>query len=358
MRDLSPLFFLSFLTICALAACTDGTPDPEIRKAEPAEISLPPDPLMKGRNSHIIGVNHVGLTVSDLDEQAKYFEKAAQMMPIEMTNTDLPSIAGAKNLTGGRMQVLRGVNSFLRLMTFDDIAPAYEDGELPVQGPGITHICFIAPKSRPIDAGFIRHGGKWVSSGGAMVDMRGTGYMYGYLRSVDGTMIEIEHANEPKIDVDVWMSHAAIVTHDLTRLLAYYETVLGYPHYRRVNDISGPTFDEVGGLSGANIDGAWFRIAPYYGLEFWQYNQPATEKRQSPQAINQRGYNMIAFETTDIEADFKRLRGAGIALPNGIEKSAGGRSFYLRDPDGNLLAFTQFEDGSPLSLRALNLKMK
>jgi predicted enzyme related to lactoylglutathione lyase len=60
------------------------------------------------------------------------------------------------------------------------------------------------------------------------------------------------------------------------------------------------------------------------------------------------------FETTDIKADYNRIKEAGVELATRIVPVVEGRAFYLRDPDGNLIGFTQFDKGSALSLQALN----
>lgn len=327
-----------------------------------SEESLPeargvkPDPLMESRVSNIIGVNHVGMTVRDIDSSVQFYKETVGLTLVR----HLPSAVvdgmpelGNKEGDVGKAAVVQGPNSFLRLMEFDHGLPAHKDGVLPSVGPGITHICFQAPKARPVDRRFIENGGSWVSTGKAMVDMRGVGFMYGYLRDPDGLMIEIEHAPEPKFQGDVWMSHVAIATTDMTRALDFYGKVLGYPHYRRVDNIGGPTFDLVVDVENSDMNAAWFRIANYYNLEFWQFNEPASEAREAPASINQRGYNMFVLETTDIEADFQRIRAAGVVLETEIVETVDGRAFYLRDPDGNLLALTQINKGSSLSLNAL-----
>ena len=178
--------------------------------------------------------------------------------------------------------------------------------------------------------------------------------MYGYLRDPDGLMLEIEHAPDPNFDVDYWMGHVAMATPDMTRTIDFYEKVMGYDHYRRVDNLGGPTFSDVAGADNATLHGGWFRIAPYYNLEFWEFKSPRTHESEAPTQMNQLGYSVIMFETTDIKADYNRIKEAGVELATRIVPVVEGRAFYLRDPDGNLIGFTQFDKGSALSLQALN----
>lgn len=312
------------------------------------------DALYKPGNSSIIGVNHVGMSVKDLEAAREFYAGSFGLEAIgarKEIGPALRSAAGGSDMPAAMLQ-LRGPNSFLKLMAFEGSQHA-GDNSLQPQGPGITHICFIAPKNKPIDGGAVEAGATWVSTSKAMVDMRGVGYMYGYLRDPDGLMIEIEHNPDPNMDIDVWMGHVALATHDLTATMEFYGRLLGFEPYRRVDNIKGPTFDLVGGLEGGVLHGAWFRLAPFYNLEFWEYANPRTEAPGKPVALDEIGYNLIALESNDIAADAARLKAAGIETLTGIVAVEDGRAIFLRDPDGNLLSITEFYEGSALSLTAL-----
>ncbi len=312
------------------------------------------DPLYKPGNSSIIGVNHVGLSVKDLDAASAFYTGAFGLETIGARQSLSPALQSAaeSSATPASVQQLKGPNSFLKLMAFEGNKQA-DDNSLQPQGPGITHLCFTASKTRPLDGKAVDAGASWVSTSKAMVDMRGVGYMYGYLRDPDGVMFEIEHNPDPELDIELWMGHVALATNDLTATLAFYGRLLGFEAYRRVDNISGPTFDQVGGLDGGVLHGAWFRLAPFYNLEFWEYVNPRTEPAGNPVALNEIGYNLIALESKDIEADAARLTAAGIETLTGIVAVEDGQAIFLRDPDGNLLSITEFEDGSALSLNAL-----
>lgn len=318
---------------------------------------IEPDPNLKAGFSTIIGVNHVGLSVEDLKRSVAFYKKSAGLNVVYPSIRDIDKSLHATKLlddASGRMSILKGPNGFLRIIEFEKKIPARSRKKLEAYGPGRTHICYIAPKARPIDGRFVKSGATWESMGKAMVDMRGVGYMYGYLRDLDGLMFEIEHAPEPNFEGHMWLGHIATATPDLTRTLEFYTKVLGYDYYRRADDLSGSTYDDVVGFEGVGLHGGWFRVAPYYSLEFWQFTNPVTKPRTELPRLNEIGYNLVALETTDIDADFNRLKSLGLALETEIVDTQDGRAFYFRDPDGNLLALMEFRSGSKLSLQAFN----
>lgn len=338
------------LAVTLITGCNHSVESVKVAKP------IPSDPLMKGRSSTIIGVNYVGMTVSDVGRSKAFYTNA---IDLKLLKTDLvkrqaslpASIAPTSNLRDAA--IFQGPNSYLRLMEYEAHLPAHEDGAMPVQGPGITHICFQAPKARPIDQKFIGQGATWQTTSKAMVDMRGVGFMYGYLRDPDGLMLEIEHAPNPNFDVDYWMGHVAMATPDLTRTLKFYEKVLGFKKYRRADNLSGATFSDVAGVENGLLHGGWFRIAPFYNLEFWEFGSPKTQEKTSPTQMNQLGYSVIMLETTNVEAEYQRILSAGVELATDIVPVFEGRAFYLRDLDDNLIGFTQFDKGSAFSLQAL-----
>ncbi len=312
---------------------------------------------LKVGSSTIIGVNHVGLSVENLERSVSFYTKSAELKVVYPSVQPIDeSIRAAKILknASGRMRILKGPNGFIRIMEFKKKVPARSRKILEAYGPGVTHICYIAPKTDPIDGQFVSSGATWESMGKAMVDMRGVGYMYGYLRDLDGLMLEVEHAPEPNFEGRMWLGHVATATPDLTRTLEFYKKVLGYDYYRRADSLSGATYDNVVGFEGVELHGGWFRVAPFYSLEFWEFVSPDTKDRTKLPRLNEFGYNVIALETTDIKSDFARLRSLGLALETEIVATQDGKAFYFRDPDGNLLALMEFDPGSKLSLNALN----
>lgn len=316
-------------------------------------ILLKSDPSFNVGPSNIIGVNHIGLSVNDLGKAVNFYKQSAGLSLVsDRQAIDHPFSVISKEELSGQMQILQGPNTSIRIMEFDQKDSGRFSEMLEVQGPGVTHICYIGPKAQPIDGRFVKNGATWESSSNAMVNMRGVGYMYGYLRDPDGLMLEIEHAPEPNFRGQLWFGHVATAVMDLTKTMEFYERMLGFPHYRRADNREGPTYDQVAGVENVKIHGAWFRVAPFYSLEFWQFLNPKPEPPSRIKSPNEIGYNLIALETTDVDAEFNRLNSLGIPFETEILDVLDGRAFYFRDLDGNLLAFMEFNPGSNLSLKA------
>ena len=327
-----------------VVSCTD----------RPTSLLIKPDLELDVGTSKIIGVNHVGISVANLEDSVDFYTKSAGLKTVSDTQAIDSSFSMiAKEDLSGRVQILKGPNTYIRIMEFDQKNSGPTETLLKPEGPGPTHICYIGPKADPIDGQFVQNGATWESSKNAMVDMRGVGYMYGYLRDPDGVMLEVELAPEPNFRGHMWFGHIATATPDLTKTIEFYREVLGYEPYRRSDDIEGEGYDEVVGIKGVKLHGAWFRVAPFYSLEFWQFVNPKTEVPAQTRRPNEIGYNLIALETTDIDADFKRLKSLGITLETDIVKEQDGRAFYFRDLDGNLLALMEFVPGSKLSLKGI-----
>ena len=54
-----------------------------------------------------------------------------------------------------------------------------------------------------------------------------------------------------------------------------------------------------------------------------------------------RGTLHLAFETDDLEAWQRRLKALGIPIESEVKPEQGGRSLYIRDPDGHAIEFAE-----------------
>jgi catechol 2,3-dioxygenase-like lactoylglutathione lyase family enzyme len=127
---------------CASPAATDGPA--AAPQASPAEYS---GPLVRG-------VAWVGIAVTDLDRSTAFYQQATSLKVVDETpirgNAALNAVAGRRGLEA-RTRLLRGTNAQLRLMQFSSPSKAARAaGVVPVNGPGITHVCHQSPDDRPI----------------------------------------------------------------------------------------------------------------------------------------------------------------------------------------------------------------
>ncbi len=334
-----------------LAAVTAASCSPR----EAATPETAPEPALAAPGpSTVRGIHHIKLSITDLDRSLAFYQGATQFTLVDRSDLEpsaaLDEAAGKAGI-GGERALLRGPNGQIELVDFDDEETASYP-IVPVNGPGIVHICFQSPKDRPLYERFRERGTHPVTRGGEPVDMLGRDYYYMYSRDADGLLFEVEHASAPRFDGDIWFEHVAFGTHDLDRLAAFYTALVGEEPYQISRDISGPTFDQVAGLDDVNMDGGWI-LTDNMRIEMWQYNNPPTAPAPAPRPLTAPGYAAVVFEVGDIANDLRRIEDAGGSIVSQIEGDDAQRTAYARDPDGNLIGLVQFEEGSAHSMDQL-----
>ena len=295
------------------------------------------------------GISYIGISVSDIDRTAAYFSGAGGL--IEVDRSDLRGAAldriGGKTIRA-KTRTLRSNTGQVRLMQFEQPAAAARAAKVvPVQGPGITHVCFQSPDSKPIFPKFVAAGAKPLSRTGDLVQLRpDVPVKYAYLRDADGTMIEIEQLLLDNLKFEHRMRHVAIASMDIDRTVAFYTSVLGKAPRERRSNLVNKTLDITANLDDMKLDVAWFQVGNLE-LEIWEYLNPAPIPATEPRPLEALGHNMIVFDVSDPAAALRRLQEAGgvtVAAPSPMD---GGHIAFGRDPDGNLIGF--FRPGTSAS---------
>ena len=304
--------------------------------------------------SSVIGIHHVGMSVTDLKASVEFYSQA---LGVRLQNTPDTMQAEDDSLglsTSSNSAVLAFPNGYLKLSEYDrsDFSPP---PVLPVKGPGITHVCYQSPTSEDIYQRLINGGATTVSRGEQPVHLLGQGVYYAYARDHDGIMYETEHLDHAPFEGPIWLSHAALVSPDLDRLVEFYSLLLDAKPNRRTDRASGPRFDEVAGYDNVMIRAAWFDIGNMI-LEMWQFVNPVTPEPQRPSAIEDVGYNKVAFEVSDLQKEYERLTALGVRFLSSPATSVDGWEACLRDPDGNLISLIQPKTQDDLSVSHLKQK--
>ena len=304
--------------------------------------------------SSVIGIHHVGMSVTDLKASVEFYSQA---LGVRLQNTPDTMQADDDSLgfsTPSNSAVLAFPNGYLKLSEYDrsDFSPP---PVLPVKGPGITHVCYQSPTSEDIYQRLINGGATTVSRGEQPVHLLGQGVYYAYARDHDGIMYETEHLDHAPFEGPIWLSHAALVSPDLDRLVEFYSLLLDAKPNRRTDRASGPRFDEVAGYDNVMIRAAWFDIGNMI-LEMWQFVNPVTPEPQRPSVIEDVGYNKVAFEVSDLQKEYERLTALGVRFLSSPATSVDGWEACLRDPDGNLISLIQPKTQDDLSVSHLKQK--
>lgn len=308
----------------------------------------------------IKSVHHIGISVADLNRVARFYKEGAGLevaAQFEIEGNEAVDRGVQQEGVSCKAVLLNGRTTFLELLQFEH-PKREETAVMPVNGPGITHICFHSPAANPSFETFGQAGMRMESRGDTPVKLSSRGITYAYARDVEGNLFEMEQWEEPRRPYSTWIAHVALVSPNIERLSRFYaELLLGMdstPEIRRIHGI--PNLDVVANLDDVDLWGTWLPTANIL-LELWQYVNPPTPQPIAPRPIEQLGYNKICFEVDDIQAEFERLTGLGVPFLSEPFRFGQQLMVYGRDPDGNLFELIQFlDDGAPLTLAQLNMK--
>lgn len=307
-------------------------------------------------SSTVKGINHVGMSVGDLRAAVEFYTNAVALEEEPSKTLSNPAAEKASGFDSrplGRT-TLRAPNGYLELSQYD---ASHSDSAdvLPVCGPGVTHVCYQAPTEENIYARFKAQGATAVSRGEAPISLLGRGVCYAYERDADGVMFETEHLDSPQFEGPIWLSHVALVSPDIDRLVSFYQGLFGFEPNRRTNKAAGPTFDDVADYDSVHIRAAWFDLSNMT-LELWQFVNPVTPAPGAPLPFEKIGYNKVAFEVSNIERDYRRLSDSGVQFLSEPVQTAESNEVYGRDPDGNLFSLIQPAPDSSGSIDTLRKK--
>lgn len=329
---------------------------------EDATISDSPTTLM--------GVNHIGLSVRDLDSALAFYQSATGFPVIKresVRNSDAADTLFGKDGIAFEIAVLEAPNMLFELIEFshNENTPL---SKMPVEGPGMTHTCFQSPSHRSGYFKFKDQGADMLSRGDDAVDLLGQGVTYAYAYDPEGNMVELEQLDFDRLggdrrpsdwienDLDMWMTQVALVTHDIERLTDYYATIMAFDPYR-VADIEGrPTFDDVTDVDNVSLKASWFRMgARSKTMEFWEYRNPVTNPPTGNRDVTSLGYSW-SIEVGDIQAEYSRMSDLGVEFISEPVQLGDFWQVYANDIDGNVFSLRQAVDPeSPYSIPQLEL---
>jgi catechol 2,3-dioxygenase-like lactoylglutathione lyase family enzyme len=144
------------------------------------------------------------------------------------------------------------------------------------------------------------------------------------------------------------LDHVAFTVMDLERSIAFWETLTGEPPASRV-EYSDPKDAEVIGYPGVRMSAAYFEFPGGTLLELFQYREPASTQPSSSETFVV-GNAHVGLVLDDLDEACERIRGFGTeyrsAAPVPLTSGAhsGGRSIYIRDPDGITIELLELPD--------------
>lgn len=335
--------FISAVCGLTLAAC--GSAEPKL---------LNPDSVIKG-------VSYVGTSVADIDRSTEFYGAADLVVVADSELSSSPALDKLANRSGVvvRTRMLRSVNAQIRLMEFSDSEALSASEPVPVQGPGIAHMCYQVDHATGAYQDFLDQGAEIIGAPDLLqINPRNPVY-YGYVKDPDGAVVEIEHVDVEKLNLPeppknkYRVRHVSLSTPDIDRIVAFYSALLEQPEPRRVggkNGIGNEAMSGVTGLDGTKVRMAWFQIRNLE-LEIFQYASHPTELPSEPRPVDAVGYNMIVFDVDDLSAAQEKFLSAGGTIETEPELMDGAEIIFGRDPDGNLIGLQQAPSDAVVSAK-------
>lgn len=327
-------------------------------KQESQEEAVIPD------SSGIFAINHIGLTVRDLDQMLAFYQGVCgfKVLGKQIIGSDMASskLLGIKDVSFEKV-VLQAPNMLFELTEFRPLRDSAIN-KMPPEGPGMTHTCFQSPSWDPGYDKFIKNGISPLSKGDHAIDLGGYGVTYAYAHDPEGNMIEMEQLDQPVLEKSgrdstllashpLWMTQVALISPDVDRLAGFYEKLLSKPATRKGAYKDNLKLDSIANRDQLELKAIWINMdGPAKMMELMQYINPQTgpTKAQQPTDL---GYH-FSYETRDIQGEYLRMKEMGVELLSEPQDMGKYWAFYARDIDGNLFALRQVkESDSPYSVR-------
>jgi catechol 2,3-dioxygenase-like lactoylglutathione lyase family enzyme len=307
---------------------------------------------------HVKGIQHVAMTVGDIDETIAFYAKAVPVKVVRrltVPGSAFPAALLTRRHKKVEIALLAFPTGFVQFMDFEPGKSA-EPVDRPVIGPGYTHICIQSPSRDPAIARFIAAGLNVISRFGKPdgVDIGGYGVRYAYGRDPNGIMIENESLDAPRRPEAAWITHIGNTVHDRDRMLAFYGGIIGRKAHRTMEQENRPRLDDIANIDGLKIRGGWLNVGNM-DIEVWEYVYPRTPPPAADRKLDEIGYSNFALEVADVTLQAKRLKGDKVRLVGSPRPVAGWLVQFAYDPEGNIFSLVE-RKSAPIAESVLSLR--
>jgi len=136
--------------------------------------------------------------------------------------------------------------------------------------------------------------------------------------------------------------HVGINCRDIDRMIRFYSEALGFKQLGGGFEWrDSETYDRIINVPGSAARGAMMQAGDCC-IELFQYTAPPPDN-DGPLKPQDRGYTHFCIEVLDIEAEFERLKAAGMQFSESAPLDiSGSKAIYGRDPEGNIIEVLQF----------------
>lgn len=136
--------------------------------------------------------------------------------------------------------------------------------------------------------------------------------------------------------------HAAISTPDLERSVRFYRELFGCTVLREFGWPAGiPAADALTGLRNSAARAVMLKLGDSH-LEIFEFSSPTPKPGDPDRPACDHGITHICLEVRDSQAEYVRLKAAGMRFHAPPQAQDGGFVTYGRDPDGNIVELLEF----------------
>ena len=322
-------------------------------------IEIDPDSTIYDSPTTLLGINHIGLSVKDLDTVLPFYQGVSGFKLV--SRETIRNNPAADKLFGHagieyEVAILEAPNMLFELTEFSHNAMK-ETSKMPAYGPGMTHTCFQSPSDDSAYYKFRDAGADILSAGSEPIDLGGYGVTYAYAYDPEGNMFELEQLDRggplegsaydsawKQEGYNTWMTQVALVTHDIERLTSFYEKIMAFAPYRKGDYVDHPRMMEIADEPAMSLMASWFRMNKRSKtIELWEYRVPLTEEYIGKRGLTDFGYS-FSIEVGDIQAEYSRMQELGVEFVSEPVQLGEFWQAYAHDIDGNVFSVRQAVD--------------
>jgi catechol 2,3-dioxygenase-like lactoylglutathione lyase family enzyme len=145
--------------------------------------------------------------------------------------------------------------------------------------------------------------------------------------------------------------HMAISTADLERSVRFYRDLLGFEEiFTSGWERGADRADQITGLKDSSARLVMLK-AGNACIEIFQYSSPQARPVEPNRPACDHGITHLCLDVRDIQAEYERLKTAGVAFHCPPQDMGGVSATYGRDPDGNIVELLEVRDkANPIAL--------
>jgi catechol 2,3-dioxygenase-like lactoylglutathione lyase family enzyme len=145
--------------------------------------------------------------------------------------------------------------------------------------------------------------------------------------------------------------HTAISTADLERSVRFYRDLLGFEEiFTSGWERGADRADKITGLTDSSARLVMLKAGNAY-IEIFQYSSPQARAGDPNRPACDHGITHLCLDVRDIQAEYERLKTAGVAFNCPPQDMGGVSATYGRDPDGNIVELLEVKDkANPIAL--------